>query len=156
MFKLIRFFLTHGIALALGFALGIYLLPVLTAPEAPSDTEVRSSAEQATFHGDFHRKLPGSDFLHWGEGRISVSEKQISFMGMISPGPDYQLYLTPNLVQTEEEFLMVKDESAKIGAVKTFNNFILDIPQGVDPANYRALVVWCESFGEFITAASYR
>lgn len=156
MFKLIRFLLTHGIALALGFALGIYLLPVLTAPEAPSDIEVRSSAEQATYRGDFHRKLPGSDFLHWGDGQVSVSAKQISFMGMLAPGPDYQLYLTPNLVQTEEEFLVVKDESAKIGAVKTFNNFILDIPQGVDPANYRAVVVWCESFGEFITAASYR
>jgi len=46
--------------------------------------------------------------------------------------------------------------SVKIGAVKTFDNFILDIPENIDPANYRALIVWCESFGEFITAASYR
>lgn len=156
MFKFIRFLITHGIALVAGIALGIYLLPVLTAPDAPSDAEISSSAAQALFTGDFHRKLPGSDFLHWGEGQISISTKQISFMGSIAPGPDYQLYLTPSLAQTEQEFLLMKAESAKIGAVKTFNNFILDIPANIDPANYRALIVWCESFGEFITAASYR
>jgi len=156
MFKLIRFLVTHGIALVAGIALGIYLLPVLTAPDAPSNAEVSSSAAQALFTGDFHRKLPGSDFLHWGEGQISISTKQISFMGSIAPGPDYQLYLTPTLAQTEQEFLMMKDESAKIGAVKTFDNFILDMPENIDPTNYRALIVWCESFGEFITAASYR
>jgi hypothetical protein len=156
MFKFISFLVTHGIALAIGIALGIYLLPVLTAPDGPSNAEVSSSAAQALFKGDFHRKQPGSDFLHWGEGQISISTKQISFMGSIAPGPDYQLYLTPALAQTEEEFLMMKDESAKIGGVKTFDNFILDIPENIDPANYRALIVWCESFGEFITAASYR
>ncbi len=156
MFKLFRFLLTHGIALLLGVALGIYLLPVLTAPDAPSNAEVSSSAAEALFTGDFHRKLPGSDFLHWGDGQISISAKQISFMGTLAPGPDYQLYLTPSLAQTEQEFLLMKAESAKIGAVKTFNNFILDIPANIDPANYRALIVWCESFGEFITAASYR
>jgi hypothetical protein len=156
MFKFIRFLITHGIALVAGIALGIYLLPVLTAPDAPSNAEVSSSAEQALFTGDFHRKLPGSDFLHWGDGQISISAKQISFMGSIAPGPDYQLYLTPSLAQTEDEFLMMKEESVKIGAVKTFDNFILDIPENIDPASYRALIVWCESFAEFITAASYR
>lgn len=156
MFKFIRFLVTHGIALGLGFALGIYLLPVLIAPDAPSNAEVSSSAQQALFKADFHKKLPGSDFLHWGEGQVSISASQISFMGMIAPGPDYQLYLTPRLAQTETEFQMIKNESVKIGAVKTFNNFILDIPPGVDPANYHALIVWCETFGEFITAATYR
>jgi hypothetical protein len=114
MFKFIRFLVTHGIALGLGFALGIYLLPVLIAPDAPSDADVSSSAQQAIFKADFHKKLPGSDFLHWGEGQVSISPSQISFMGMIAPGPDYQLYLTPTLAQTEAEFLMIKNESVKI------------------------------------------
>lgn len=156
MFRLIRFLITHGIALAIGFALGIYLLPVLIAPQAPSDAEVNPGLEQILFKADFHRKLPGSDFLHWGDGEISISARQIRFMGSIAPGPDYQLYLTPSLAQTEDEFLMMKDESVKIGAVRTFNNFIVDIPENIDTANYRALIVWCETFGEFITAASYR
>ena len=156
MFKFIRFLVTHGIAFAIGLALGIYLLPILIAPDAPSRAQVDASAQQALFSADFHRKLAGSDFLHWGEGRVAISATQISFMGSLAPGPDYQLYLTPTLAQTEEEFLMIKGESAKIGPVKTFRNFILDIPPNFNPADYRGLIVWCETFGEFITAGRYR
>jgi hypothetical protein len=77
----------------------------LPAAGTPSNEEVSSSAQQAIFKADFHKKLPGSDFLHWGEGQVSISPSQVSFMGMIAPGPDYQLYLTPTLAQTEAEFL---------------------------------------------------
>jgi len=156
MFKLIRFLVTHGIALAIGFALGIYLLPVLIAPPAPSDAEVSSSSQGAVFSGRFTRDLPGSDFLHWGEGEISISPTRIAFMGSIAPGPDYQLYLTRELVTSEAEFLPVKDDAARIGAVKTFENFILQLPQGINPADYKALVIWCETFSEFITATAYQ
>ena len=131
MFKFLRVVITHGIALGIGFALGIYLLPVLIAPEAPSDEAIRSSIQQANFRATFTRELPGSDFLHWGEGEISISATRIGFTGALA-------------------------ESARVGAVKTFDNFLLDIPPGIDPAEYRAVVVWCETFSEFITAASYR
>lgn len=156
MFKFIRFLITHGIAAALGFALGIYLLPVLIAPDGPSDAEIAQSSQQAVFSARFSKELAGSDFLHWGEGEISISARQISFIGSIAPGPDYQLYLTPELVQTEVEFVALKAQSVKVGAIRTFDKFILDLPAGINPADYRALVVWCESFAEFITAASYR
>ena len=156
MFRTLRFLVTHAIALALGFALGVYLLPILIEPDGPTDAEVVAASEQAMFSGRFRRDLEGSDFLHWGDGQVSITAKHVSFMGSIAPGPDYQLYLTPNLVETEAAFTAVKARSARIGPVKTFDNFILDIPPGVDPAAYRAVVVWCESFGEFITAASYR
>ena len=156
MFKLIRFLITHGIALAAGFALGIYLLPVLIAPPAPSDAEVSASSQEAVFSGRFRRDLPGSDFLHWGEGEISISPTRVAFMGSIAPGPDYQLYLTRDLVTSEPEFLAIKSDSARVGAVKTFDNFILQIPEGINPADYSALVIWCETFSEFITATAYR
>lgn len=156
MFRLLRFLFTHSIALALGFALGIYLLPVLIAPDAPSDTEVVASAQQALFSGEFRRELPGSDFLHWGEGSFSISKKQISFMGSLAPGPDYKLYLAPELALTEQAFFLIKNQSVKIGAVATFDNFILDLPEKVNPADFKAIIIWCETFGEFITAASYQ
>jgi len=142
--------------LALGVALGIYLLPILVAPEAPSDAEVTTSSQQAMFSGQFRKDLPGSDFLHWGEGKISISAKQVSFMGSIAPGPDYKLYLTRDLVLNEQEFMTVKDQSVSIGNIKTFDNFILPLPDTINPADYRAVVVWCESFGQFITAARYQ
>lgn len=156
MFKLLRILITHGIALFIGFALGIYMLPILTAPEGPSQAEVASAAQQAVFRTEFTRDLPGSDFLHWGEGEVTISPKQITFMGDMAPGPDYMLYLTRELVLDEASFLEIKADSARIGAVKTFDKFVLDLPQGIDPDEYRALIVWCESFSEFITAASYR
>ena len=156
MFRLLRFLITHGIALALGFALGIYLLPVLIAPDAPSDTEVVASSQQALFSGEFRKDLPGSDFLHWGEGSFSISRKLVSFMGSLAPGPDYKLYLTRELVLTEQEFLLIKDQSAKIGAISTFENFILELPENINPADFKAVVIWCETFGEFITAATYQ
>jgi hypothetical protein len=30
------------------------------------------------------------------------------------------------------------------------------VPAGIDPANYKAVIIWCEAFGQFITAASYQ
>lgn len=156
MLRLTRILATHCLAIALGFALGIFLLPVLTAPPAPSDAEVASSSKLASFNGMFQKDLPGSDFLHWGEGTISLSAEQISFIGSLAPGPDYKLYLTPELVLTEQEFLAVKADSARVGDVRTFDNFILAVPQEIDLENYKAVIIWCESFGEFITAASYR
>jgi hypothetical protein len=155
MFRIFVFLVSHGIAMGAGFVLGIYLLPILIAPDAPSDADVASVADRAMFTAQFRKDLPGSDFLHWGEGDISISARRVSFTGALAPGPDYRLYLTETLVLTEQEFLAVKDQAAYIGDIKTFDNFILEVPENVNPAQYGAVVVWCETFGEFITAASY-
>lgn len=156
MFRIIVFLISHGLALTAGVALGIYLLPILIAPDGPSDADVAKVSDRAIFTAQFSRDLPGSDFLHWGEGELSISARRISFDGELSPGPDYRLYLTPRLASDEEEFLAMKDESAYIGRVNTFDNFILVVPENIDPARYSAAVVWCETFGEFITAAAYK
>ena len=42
------------------------------------------------------------------------------------------------------------------GDVKTFNNFMVELPEGLDPAEFNTVVVWCESFSQFISAAQYR
>ena len=151
-----RILATHGIALGLGFALGVYLLPLLIAPEAPSDQAVDAGTEQAIYRAQFRRDLPGSDFLHWGEGKVAITADRIGFTGSLAPGPDYQLYLTRKLVLTESDFFEARHKAVKIGAVRTFENFILDIPPGIDPGEYTAVLVWCETFSEFITAAAYR
>ena len=41
----------------------------------------------------------------------------------------------------------------QIGAIKAFENFSLDLSGGVDVTNYQAVLIWCEAFGKFITAA---
>ncbi|MGH8711615.1 MAG: DM13 domain-containing protein, partial [Burkholderiales bacterium] len=56
---------SHVLAAAAGFALGIYALPILTAPTAPTAAEVASQTKQATYTGQFRRDLKDSDLLHW-------------------------------------------------------------------------------------------
>jgi len=154
--KRILLLVTHLGALALGFALGIYMLPILTEPQGPSVAEVEKHASTATYSAEFSRDLAGSDLLHWGEGTVYVSDKTVSLMGAVSPGPDYKLYLAPEFVETEEQFLQIKRKSVQVGDVKTFDNFVLPVPDSIDPAQYTTVVVWCETFGEFISAAKYR
>lgn len=147
---------THAAAIGLGFALGIYALPILTAPESPSVEMVRSAAASARYQGEFRRDLEDSDALHWGEGTLLVGEETIAFEGRLAPGPDYRLYLSPRFVESESAFEALKPQMVEVGPVRTFENFMVTVPAGIDPAEFRAAIVWCESFGQFITAAEYR
>lgn len=148
--------ITHAAALAVGFAGGIYALPILTAPPAPSAAEVQAQAADAQFTGQFRRDLKDSDPLHWGEGTVAIGKQRIALTGKLAPGPDYKLYLSPEFVETEADFLRLKPRMARVGDVRTFDNFIVTVPEGIDPAAYTTVIVWCESFGQFITAAKYR
>lgn len=156
MLRLIFLTGTHAAVLAIGFALGIYFLPILTAPDSPNEAMLEQTAQSALFEASFSRQLKGSDFLHWGEGTVSVAADKIVHQGALSPGPDYKLYLASEFVEDEEQFLRVKGAARLIGDVKTFDGFIVDVPQGVDVSAYTTVIVWCEAFGEFITAAKYR
>jgi hypothetical protein len=153
--KLLLLIITHGLVGLAGFAAGIYALPILTAPDAPSAAEVGRLADAALYTGTFRRDLAGSDALHWGEGTVSVRSDSISLAGRIAPGPDYRLYLAPEFVEDEAGFERVKARALEVGPVRTFDNFVVELPAGVDLTRYNTVVVWCESFGEFITAARY-
>lgn len=154
--KLLFPIISHLIFAAAGFAAGIFALPILTAPPSATDEQMKIAAEQATFKGDFVKDLAGSDFLHWGEGKVSIGSKFISLQGKIAAGPDYKLYLSPEFVTTEPEFLQYKEKMVQVGDVKTFENFVISVPETIKPASYNSVIIWCESFGEFITAARYQ
>jgi hypothetical protein len=149
---------THAVALAVGVALGIYLLPILVAPDGPTagDVAARAAPGPGVFTATFRRDLKDSDALHWGEGTVTVSPRAITLLGSLAPGPDYKLYLSPEFVETEADFARMKPRMVRVGDVKTFDNFVLDVPPAVDVSQYRAVVVWCEAFSQFITAAAYR
>ena len=148
--------LSHGVAAAAGFAAGIYVLPILIAPAAPSVAEVSSVAADAIYSAEFHRDRQDSDAFHWGEGKVSIGADSISLMGTLAPGPDYKLYLSPYFIETEAEFKRLKPRMALVGDVKTFDNFLVAVPPGIDPSRYTSVIVWCETFSEFITSAKYK
>lgn len=147
---------THGLMLVIGFAVGIYLLPILIAPVGPDEAKLADMAQLATYRADIRRDLKGSDFLHWGEGTFSVSATKLIHQGRLAPGPDYKLYLAPDFVEDEEQFLALKGRAQLIGDIKTFEGFLIEVPSGVDIETYTSVVIWCETFSEFITAAKYR
>ncbi|WP_240310816.1 DM13 domain-containing protein [Altererythrobacter sp. ZODW24] len=117
---------------------------------------LEASARDARFTAALTRDLRGSDLLHWGEGTISVGANQIVHEGRLAPGPDYRVYLVDRFVEHEDEFESIKDTAREIGPVNTFEGFLLEVPEGVNIEDYNTVVVWCEAFGEFITATQYR
>lgn len=140
----------------LGFAIGIYTLPILTAQPAPTNEAIASLMGPVLWKTEFRRQLKGSDPLHWGEGTVSVGPRSISLVGKLAPGPDYKLYLSPNFVETEDDFKRLKAQMLQVGDVKTFENFFIPIAPNIDLNKYNTVIVWCESFSQFITAAQYK
>ncbi|MES2889451.1 MAG: DM13 domain-containing protein [Pseudomonadota bacterium] len=154
--KAIFLIASHLCVLAAGFALGIYALPILTAPTAPTGAEASLAASQRLYQGQFRRELKDSDALHWGQGTVSVGRRNIVLTGTLAPGPDYKLYLSPEFVETEADFARLKSQMTRVGDVRTFENFVVPVPESIDVSQYKAVIIWCESFSQFITAAEYK
>lgn len=148
-------FVSHLLVAGGGFMMGIYLLPIITAPSAPKFSSLEPTIQSREFRGQFSRERVDSDLLHWGEGEVSINADNIVFLGKLAPGPDYRLYLSPVFVETEADFNRLKSSMVQVGEVKTFENFMIPIPVGVEPSQYTSLIVWCETFGQFITSGRY-
>ncbi|MGB7193511.1 MAG: DM13 domain-containing protein [Collimonas pratensis] len=155
--KILALLSSHLLALTIGFGAGVYFLPILTAGDGPNAAELAQAAGKAKYTTVFKKDLPGSDFLHWAQGTVAVSESAIAFEGKIAPGPDYKVYLVPEYVGSKEEFLKIKERALRVGEVKTFDRFIVDISQQrVDLSRYNTVVIWCETYSQFISAAQFR
>jgi hypothetical protein len=154
--RIVLLALSHAAVLLIGFGLGVYFLPILTAPPAPAQQVVQAAAAGARYHAAFRRDLPGSDPLHWGEGKVSVGPEAVTFSGRMAPGPAYRLYLVPEYVDTHAAFVQAKSRSLAVGDIKTFEGFIVPLVPGTRIDDYTTVVVWCEAFSQFITAARYR
>ena len=154
--KKIILFISHSVFLIFGVGLGIYLLPILTAPKSIEITTINELEKNSLYTTEFVRELRGSDLFHWGEAKVTISNKKIIVNGSIAPGPDYKLYLTNTFVENEKEFLKIKNRSKYVSDVKTFKNFVVDISDEIDIKNYNSIIIWCEAFNEFITSAKYK
>ena len=147
--------------LVIGFGLGVYFLPILTAEKGLSETELAeltstAQAQTQLRQGIFVRDIEGSDSFHWGDGTIYVSDARIWLDGSIAPGPDYRLYLTKGQYTTKDSFLAAKSDALQIAPIKAYKNFSIDVPDGLDISDYDAVIIWCEAFSAFITSASLR
>lgn len=154
--RLVLLVITHAVAGGIGFAAGVYFLPILIAPRAPTADDAKAAAAGAQYSARLKRDLKGSDLFHWGEGTVSISRERVALAGRLAPGPDYKLYFSPEFVDTKEGFLKVKARSVRVADIRTFDNFIVPLPASFDPTAFNTVVVWCETFSMFISAAQYR
>ena len=138
LFGVVKFFA----GLVIGFGLGVYSLPILTAEKGLDTVAIEALSQSDLRQGTFVRNLPGSDGLHCVDGVTMANADQIWLDGEISPGPDYRLYLTPKYVETGAEFLQIKADSTQTGPIKVFENFALDIPADFEASNFPAVLIW--------------
>lgn len=151
--KKVVLLVSHLAMAVVGFVAGIYTLPILTATPPPTEQLVKSvSSAPVLLKGQFSRDRADSDTFHWGEGEIMLTVDKILFQGELAPGPDYRLYLSDTFIETEAEFMAKKDTLLHVGHINSFNGFVLDMPD-VPAGKYNAAIIWCESFGEFISSA---
>lgn len=59
-------------------------------------------------------------------------------------------------VETWADFMRLKSTMGRVANVKTFDNFLVPVPPGVDVSGFTTVVIWCETFSQFITAAKYQ
>ncbi|MBC7007262.1 MULTISPECIES: DM13 domain-containing protein [unclassified Pseudoalteromonas] len=156
MLKALLIFIIALAIFAAGFMAGIYSLPILTEQPAPEIKTLEQHQTRALFSAEFKPDLKGSDRLHYGDGMVYLTNDAISMQGTLSPGPDYQLYLSRNFIDNEADFLAQKGTMQRVAGVRSFNGFKLVVPQGIDVSDYNTVIIWCESFEEFITAAQYQ
>lgn len=148
--------ISHLAVAALAFLLGLYSLPILIAPADPSPGTLALSIKNTRYLATIAEDVEGSDWLHWGKGRFSIGDDYIVFQGKLSPGPAYRLYLSPQFVATEDEFLRLKSSMIAIGEINSFANSVLAIKQSINIEDYNSVIIWCEAFNQFITAAQFK
>ena len=154
--KKIAFVITHILCVGVGFGLGLYTLPILIQPDSPSMSAVQSVTNHALYTTTFQKDRKDSDFLHWGEGSVSIDSEYLAFVGKLAPGPDYKLYFSPTFIETENDFSKHKSKMRKVGDIKSFDRFTIKLPEDMRLEDYNTVIVWCETFGEFITSARYK
>jgi hypothetical protein len=147
---------SHGAVLGIGFALGVYFLPILTAPKSANLSQIEQVVANPVYKAEFKKGQRGNDFFHWGEGQLVITNNEIALKGKVAPGPDYKIYLTKKFVEHEDEFLPIKQNALYVADLKVFENFIVPLDKKINFEDYNTIIIWCEAFKEFITSAKYK
>lgn len=147
---------SHGAVLGIGFALGVYFLPILTAPKSANLSQIEQVVANPVYKAEFKKGQRGNDFFHWGEGQLVITNNEIALKGKVAPGPDYKIYLTKKFIEHEDEFLPIKQNALYVADLKVFENFIVPLDKKINFEDYNTILIWCEAFKEFITSAKYK
>ena len=140
---------------ALGFALGIAAFPFLFPPPEVNEQIAGKTEADVVARATFIHADP-SDPVHYGKGQATIYADLVRLEENfeVGPGPKFHVYLVPEAdikpgLNVEETMFV------DLGRLKAFTgsqNYA--VPPGVDPRNYRSVVIWCEQFNVLISPAA--
>lgn len=143
---------------AAGFAIGIFVYPYIFLADIVATERVESPAsKKVVAKGTFIHANP-SDPIHYGKGGVTVYQDLVHLEGdfEVGPGPKFHVYLVPDKGVTPATNV-AKTLFVDLGRLKAFKgsqNY--PVPQAVNLANYRSVVIWCEQFGVLISPAELK
>lgn len=152
---------------AFGIAVGFFVFPYVFPPPPAAEQLMASdvagsapapqpaqAAAAVVVTGTFIHANP-SDPVHWGRGKVSVYERTVFLESdfEVGPGPAFHVYLVPKAGIRRNSDLgeaMFVD----LGGLRAFKGSQrYPIPPGVNVADYKSVIIWCERFGVLISPA---
>ena len=131
-----------------------FLFPPPVANDAAPKPVDAAAPAMMTFRLD--ESAPGRDPVHWANGAGAIIRTAQGAVLRLNadfeagPGPNFWVYLNTRAVGEEKDF--VADAGRiRIAPLKSFKgaqNFML--PEGLDPAKFHTVTIWCESFSAYI------
>ena len=135
-------------------------LSILVPDRCGERGDPTSDAKRLVATGEFIHANP-SDPIHWGSGQVRVLGNQsgahlvhVDESFEVGPGPSFHVYLVDHpKVHSGADF--EASELVDLGRLKAFKgsqNY--PVPQGIDLARYRSVVIWCKQFSVLISPAT--
>jgi hypothetical protein len=119
-------------------------------PSAPAASAVTPEPPAVARSGEFQ----GADDFHFGEGTATLLETAPGAWALrfedfsVRNGPDLFVYLSPDSDGYADGALEVAVLRATDGS------FNVPLPAGVDPAEYRSVLIWCKQFSTLFAVAT--
>ena len=157
---LIPLFVGGVLGASAGFAGGLFFFPILFPPPAANEQVANMESQTKIAQAMFIHANP-SDPVHYGEGNASIFRDQtgaalIHLEGdfKVGPGPKFHVYLVDHdSVRTAAD--VKNGKWIDLGQLRAFEgsqNYA--IPADVNLADYKSIVIWCETFGVLISPAT--
>ena len=109
--------------------------------------------------GVFREDDPGQDFVHNGEGSVSLVLKDETFYIQLNedfsstPGPDYHVYVSTES-DIDREYRFQTTDQYELGALKKGSGASYYEITDISPEDILSVTIWCKDFGEFIASAN--
>lgn len=158
---IVHLFIAALLGLMVGLAAMLIAYPFIFPHPILNEKLVNAETKTLVAKGDFIHPNP-KDFIHYGQGSVSVYKDKHQYEIMLNkdfkvgPGPAFHVFLSEtNTIKTNAAF---KDSKKyDLGMLKSFQGSqIYSIPDHINLAKIRSIVIWCVSFSQLITSAELK